>query len=210
MAISAYRSDAGNLEKAVTVVNRDSLPLEILEVVGPRDRVDLQVKTVEDGNRYQLVARLRPEADTGRSEDRIRIRTNKGDVSIILLTYLKTRVYFAPEEVDFRLIDLADLRARPAIEEYLPVTFHIYRRGSDPFTIDLESSLPFLTVTQEPTEGPGMVLDIPQEGPTTIFDVTVKPVVEDLQPGSFEGVIRIKTNDPEFPQLTVPVRGEVK
>ncbi|HUV13572.1 MAG TPA: hypothetical protein VMY18_08000, partial [Acidobacteriota bacterium] len=139
-----------------------------------------------------------------------RVRTNKGDVSIVLLTFLKTRVYLAPEEVDLRLIDLADLRARPEIGEYLPVTFHIYRRGSDTFTIELESSLPFLDVTREPAEGPGVVLDIPQEGPTAIFDVTVTPIVDELQPGSFEGVIRIKTNDPEFSELTVPVRGEVR
>ena len=210
IAISAYRSDVSNVEKALTLVNRDSLPLEILEVEGPRDRVDLQVKTIEEGQRYQLVAKLQPEAEAGRSEDRIRVRTNKGDVSIVLLTFLKTRVYLAPEEVDLRLIDLADLRARPEIGEYLPVTFHIYRRGSDTFTIELESSLPFLDVTREPAEGPGVVVDIPQEGPTAIFDVTVTPIVDELQPGSFEGVIRIKTNDPEFSELTVPVRGEVR
>jgi hypothetical protein len=210
IAVSAYRSDANKVEKEVTLVNRDSLPLEILEIEGPRDRVDLQLKTLEEGMRYQLSVRLLPEADTGRSEDRISVGTNKGKVSIVLLTFLKNQVYLAPNEVDFRLIDLADLKARPEIKEYLPVTFHIYRRGRDTFTIDLESSLPFLDVTREPTEGPGVVVDIPQEGPTAIFDITVTPVIEELKVGAFEGVMRIRTNDPEFPELTVPVRGEVR
>ena len=54
------------------------------------------------------------------------------------------------------------------------------------------------------------MVNIPRQGPTAIFDLTLQLVVKKLQPGSFEGVVRIRTDDPDFPELSVPVKGEVR
>ena len=41
------------------------------------------------------------------------------------------------------------------------------------------------------------------------YQITVSVLPERLQPGPIRGSIIIKTNDPEFPQLVVPVEGAI-
>lgn len=94
--------------------------------------------------------------------------------------------------------------------DLLPQTFHVYRRGAEPFPIEVTSPFPFLTVSKVPAEGPRAVVAIPRQGPTSIYDVTLIPVVDALRPGPFEGVVKVHTDDSDFPQLEVPVRGEVQ
>ena len=42
------------------------------------------------------------------------------------------------------------------------------------------------------------------------YEIQVQVAVNRLAPGSINGFIRIKTNDPDFPVLNVPVKGSVE
>jgi hypothetical protein len=212
LALSAYRWKAAEAARSVTVINHEESPLEILGIEGePSENwFDLELETVEEGRRYRLSLRLDPKGTAGRAEKTVTLQTNKGDLPILVVTFLKDRVYASEEEVGFGTIDRAQLAAEPELLEFLAKTFHLYRFGSDPFEIQIESTIPFLRVERLPVEGPGAVVDIPRQGPTSIFDLTVIPDLDDLKEGAFEGMILVSTNDPEFPVVEIKVSGSVK
>ena len=54
------------------------------------------------------------------------------------------------------------------------------------------------------------MVNIPRQGPTAVFELKIAPIKEKLKPGRLEGTIRIRTNDPEFPELVIAVRAEIR
>ena len=50
--------------------------------------------------------------------------------------------------------------------------------------------------------------DPPERGQIFQFDVGLD--MDRMVPGKIDGTIIIKTDDPEFPELVIPVRGEIK
>ena len=60
------------------------------------------------------------------------------------------------------------------------------------------TDVPFLDIQQDP----------PERGQIFRFDVGLD--VDRIVPGVIDGSIIIKTDDPEYPELVVPVRGEIK
>jgi len=48
------------------------------------------------------------------------------------------------------------------------------------------------------------------ERPSDRFQIDVRLRPETVRPGKLEGRIRIATSDPRFPELVVPVQGEVR
>jgi len=59
--------------------------------------------------------------------------------------------------------------------------------------------VPALQLTRTPPDGAGQS-----------FALDVRPERSKLKPGKLEGTMRIATSDPSFPELVVPVRGEVR
>src|SRR5207244_1443137 len=121
------------------------------------------------------------------------LSTNKGEIAIPVFTFLKEKVFANPPEVDLGRLSLEQLEKEPSLQD---------------FRIRVESSLPFNGVERTPREGPGAVVNIPRQGPTGIFELRVVPIKDRLQRGKFQGTIRILTNDEEFPELLITVRGE--
>ena len=138
------------------------------------------------------------------------VETNKGSVDIMVLTSLKDQVYALPAGIDFETLAPARTVGNPELEELVPQTFHVYQYGGRDFRIEVASAPDFLEVTLEPGEGPGAIQNLPGQGPTSIFDVTVAPVWSLLEPGPFETEIRIRTNDEKIPELVISVVGTVE
>jgi len=61
----------------------------------------------------------------------------------------------------------------------------------------VSTDVPFLLIGQDPT------------AQSQIFRFDVGLVVDRLKPGKIDGSVRILTDDSDFPEITLPVRGEV-
>jgi hypothetical protein len=207
LALRAFRWEVAARERRVELLNRGTGPLEIKAVHGlDSERVDLEVTPVEAGQRYRLAARLRADGPAGTARSGLRVETNKGDVGIMVLTLLKDRVYTIPQSLSFE-VDAAAIKSAPDSLSELAQSLQVYRLGSEDFRIELDSAPAFVTVTIHPASGPGVVQPIPDQGPTSIFDVTVTPVLEQLPPGSIAGRLRFSTNDPEQKLVDIPIVG---
>jgi hypothetical protein len=62
------------------------------------------------------------------------------------------------------------------------------------------SDIPFVTIRRSP-EG---------EGSSEVFRIDVALMKDRLRPGSISGSLRILTDDKQFPELIVLVRGEIQ
>ena len=210
IALRAFTWEAASAKSSVTLVNRTEGPLEIGEISGEGESFTTEILPIVVGQEYQLTVRLKPGSSFNMERSQLSIETNKGAVPILVLTLLKPRVYVLPQSLEFVNIDRAELESRPETSESLEEVFHVYRLGGEDLAIEAESSLSFISVTKKPIEGPGIIVDIPGQGPTAVFDLTVVPMSENLPLGPFKGSIRIQTDDPEFPEFEVPVSGIVE
>jgi hypothetical protein len=154
-----------------------------------------------------MTARLRADGPAGMAQSGLRIETNKGDVGVMVLTLLKDRVYTIPQSLDFEVIDAAAIAKTPDLLQMVTQPLQVYRLGSEDFRIELEAAPPFLSVSILPASGTGVVQPIPDQGPTSIFDVTVTPVLERLPSGPFSGVLRFRTSDSDTKVIEIPVIG---
>jgi len=93
---------------------------------------------------------------------------------------------------------LEDLKAHPDLLQRTAQTLMVYQSGGADFQVKLRTDLPVLDLKSE--RGP--------KGDR--YQSTVTLIGEKLQAGPIEGSIVIETNDPDFPNLTVPVRGEIR
>ncbi|MFQ5961184.1 MAG: DUF1573 domain-containing protein [Candidatus Methylomirabilales bacterium] len=208
--LSAFRWEVEEKERGVTIVNLDDRPLEVLGIQAESDRFRPHLRTMEEGQRYQLSVKLRPEAPSGKAQGRITVSTNKGDIGILVFTFLKDRVYVTPPQIDFGRISLAQLAKNPDLVDFLAQTVFINKHAGRDFRIQVQSSLPSIAIEKTPPQGPAAVVNIPRHGPTAIIELRVVPLNERLKPGEFQGTIRVLTNDRDFPELVIPVRGEVR
>jgi hypothetical protein len=109
---------------------------------------------------------------------------------------VKADVYVNREEVNFGQVDLARLKRNPTLLNLVTQTFLVKRREGDMAITSVESDVPFLEITRDPTER------------SQIFRFDVAPGLDRIEPGRIDGSIRIRTDDPKFPELVIPVRGE--
>jgi hypothetical protein len=207
--LTAFKWETGKKEDKITIINKGGQPLEIKEMRTEGNRFTPRLTTVEDGQRYELSVKLNPHAQPGKAEGQIKLYTNKGELDIPVFTFLKNRVYMSDSMVEFGKINLKQLSAKPGLRNFLTYTIFIYQYHGEDFKINYESSLPFMSIKKTPPEGPGAVINIPRQGKTSVFELAITPIVERLKPGRFQGTIRITTNDKDFPELVIPVRGEV-
>jgi hypothetical protein len=208
--LTAFKWETEKKEDKITIVNKGDKPLEIKEMKAEgNNRFAPRLTTVEDGQRYELSVKLNPDAASGKAQGLITLYTNKGQIKIPVFTFLKNRVYMSDSMVEFGKINLKQLSAKPALRNFLTYSVFIYQYHGEDFKINYESSLPFMSIKKTPPEGPGAVINIPRQGKTSVFELAITPIVERLKPGRFQGTIRVTTNDKDFPQLVIPVRGEV-
>lgn len=188
------------LSKALDLVNHEESPLAITEVRHPTDRFSAKLETVEDGRRYRLHIAINPDGPGGKHTDSITIKTTSlasPEVGVTVNSYLRERVYTFPDSVDLGTFRLADLQREPDTLRRQSQVLMVYSRGARDLRIEAQSDLPFLAIAAEP-------------GPLgDRFQITISLRKEKMAPGSINGSIEIKTNDPDLPRLMVPVTGLV-
>ena len=191
------RTNSGTLE----IVNKDVEPLKIMEVQQPSSRYDLKLATVEDGRRYRLTLVMRPDAKPGREIENITLLTSSKKQPRIVIqanTFVRERVYTFPENIDLGVIKISELKSNPGLTNLLNQTLMVYQEGGKGFEVTARTDLDVVKLESERSK-----LGDREE-------IQLQVAVNRLAPGPIKGSIRIKTNDPDFPALNVPVQGTVE
>jgi hypothetical protein len=190
--ISGFRDE--DVTRTLEIVNNDPAPLNVVRI--SRENRDsgqtysATLKPIEPGRRHELVVALTATAPAGRSRDVLLLHTDHPRYPVIRVPvnlFVKNDVYVNPESVDFGQI---------TDEAWGPETFLLNSRRGPIKVLSVKSSLPFLKVT-----GPAA-----DAASTHEFRVEIGGVPRE---GPFSGVIHIRTDDPSFPMVNVPVEGEV-
>jgi hypothetical protein len=187
-------------EQSIELINHEPEPLEITRVDHPRDRFMTRLETIEAGKRYRLILRLDGNGTAGRRSDPIVVTTSSRSTPVVKIsanTFVRERVYTFPDSVDLGGVPLGAVETDPTLLDKLAQTLMVYRKGTSAFEVTLTSDLDALDIRAQ--RGP--------LGDRWQATVTVKRAL--LKPGPLKGTIRIETNDPEFPVLSVPVSGLV-
>jgi hypothetical protein len=183
-------------EASLQLINHEPTPLQILAIEHTSSRFTTRLLANEPGQRYTLTLALRGEGHSGPLAEKIRLRTSSLRQPILTIganTLVKERVYTFPQDVDFKSVDLTELRKKPALTNLVTQTLMVYQQGGTNFDLTAKISLPFLHVEAEPARSHDR------------WQITIRPDLDQMTPGSFEGMLVVQTNDPEFSWLNVPV-----
>ena len=117
-------------------------------------------------------------------------------MTVMANTILRERVYAFPDVVNLGAIPLA-VASDPRNTSALGQTLMVHSPESETFELSVTSAPSFLDVTSE--RGP--------QGDRYQLTLTLRP--DGLAEGRLEGSIKLRTNDAAFPELEVPVAGEI-
>jgi len=198
--LSAFRGES--VQRSVRIVNHEDRPLKILGLEANSERYTAAVKTLEEGRIYELAVAAKPKAPFGRAQEALYLLTDhpeRGRLRVLVNVLIKPDVYANPEEVDFGSVRMAEVTGRPTLLDLLTQTFMVKVRQGEMQIKAVRSDLDFLYIKQSPPEGKA-----------SAFRVDVGLQLRLLRPGPIQGSIILATSDPRFPEVTVPVRGEIR
>lgn len=185
---------------SVDIINHEVPPLTIEGVAHAQDRLTTTVDTIEEGRRFRLTLFLKPDGPPGKHSETILVRTSserERTMEIVANTYLRERVYTFPDDVDFGTLSLSAIERDPALLTAAAQTLMVYQFGGSDFIARIKTMPSQLVVKSE--RGPQQ----------DRYQNTMSLAVDRLTVGPIRGSIRIETNDPQFPELVVPVSGTI-
>jgi hypothetical protein len=185
----------------IEIINHRDEPLEISGVESPSTRFVTELITVEPGKRYRLGLTLPGEGPAGRQTDTIILRTSSAkspELKIRANTLVKDRVYSFPDKLDLGLLTTSELKTNPKNFDLLRQTLMVYQVGGKDFQISAQTDVSFLRLSPARSKFQDR------------YQIEITVVPERLKGGDVNGSIVISTNDPEFPQLVVPVKAVVE
>ena len=172
---------------SLEIVNREMEPLQL--EIPPDPPYPLKLEALEPGRRFRLSVEVPADAAPGRSKHRLDLKTSsrfKPFLYIGMNSLVRERVYTVPDAVDFGLV-------RPGGPGDAQ-TLMVYQSAGKGFKVLAKSDIPGLDVKTEPG----------QQGDRVQLTLSMTPKAT---PGPLRGTIVLSTNDPEFPELRVPVTG---
>jgi hypothetical protein len=188
-------------ERHVRIVNHEARPLAITRVEEGGRQFAAALDTLEPGRVYELRVRVPTGVPPGRYEEAIFLHTDhpvRSRIPIAVNILVKTEVYANPEEVDFGTVSLDDLAKSPSLLAALTQTLLIKRREGEFEIKALAADIAFLRISRSP------------DGRSGTFRIDVELDRERLRPGLITGSIRVVTSVEAFPELFIPVRGELR
>jgi hypothetical protein len=188
-------------EASVELINHGKEPLQIEGIDSPSRRFTLHLATNEPGQRYTLSLKLNGEGKAGHMAEPItlhRSNSRQPAFQITANTLIFERVHTFPEEVDFGIIDAERARADQLRGRMPTQVLMVYQEGGTNFQVTAKTDLPFAQIDTQPAKS----------GKQVQVEIRLKP--EHLNPGEFEGHVQLLSNDPEFSELEIPIKGEVR
>ncbi len=182
-------------EQRLVLVSRAGQALKLGEPVSDNRWFQARLKPVTPGKRWELTVVLDRAAPVGRQQGKVTIAT--GDpaqprVEISARAVIEEVVSASPAEVYFGTL-LPHSVAGDLGHKQVLVT---RRSGQGGFRVlGATSDLPFLTLEVAPKE------------PGKSYLISIAVVPGKAPKGKIEGTVTVRTNDPAFPRVQVPVRG---
>ena len=176
---------------SLELVNRETAPLTLEVPMGAP--YSPRLETLEPGKRYRLTVTVPADAPPGRKAQRLELKTTSERRPTLFLglnSVVRERVYTFPDAVDLGQVHRDQPRGSPS------QTLMVYQAGGSGFRVEPTSDIPGLAIDADP--GP--------KGDRVELRVSV---TKDARPGPMKGTLVLRTNDPEFPELRVPVTGTV-
>lgn len=175
-------------------------PLEIRAISASSNRFQHRVEPVEPGRRFEVAVSTRADLPPGRYRDHLVIETSDSDyprLHVEVNILVKPDLFVTPEVVDFGTISRNALKSAAGATDFIRQSVVINRRQGT------------MRITSVTTDLAALQPKVSPDGPADGFLLEVGIQPEKLEAGSLEGSIRIETDDPAHPQLTIPVRGSV-
>jgi hypothetical protein len=191
----------GTQEASLEIVNHRATPLTIGDIVNPSKRFTARVETLEEGKRFRLIVTLKGEGEAGKQQDLLEIKTNFQDAPVLKIpvnTFVREKVRTFPESVFMGRYPLSEIRGNSVLAKKRAQILMIYKDGSTDFQVTVSSDVPYLKIASE--RGP--------KGDRYENTIWIDPDL--AKPGQIKGSIIIKTNDRDFPKLTIPVWGDLQ
>lgn len=188
-------------EGKVTLINNDKQPLKILAVESQNPEFTTELKTVENGRRYDLIAKLNKTDAPGRYNTSVTVTTDnkkQEKLNIPVMVHIAARVEVSPERLVYGRISLESLDKNPRGAMLLNRTISVQSRNQGFKVTSAQSTLPFIqTEVINPAQD-----NLP-------YNVRITVARDKLPKGPFNGMVIVRTNDKEFSEFKIPVTGEV-
>jgi Protein of unknown function (DUF1573) len=197
---SVYKGESGY--RSVRIVNNRERPLGITRVEQQGEHFHAGIKPVESGKLYELEVTVPATVPTGRYTEAVFLYTDDPTMPRLMVpvnVLVKPDLYANPETVDFGRVALKELADNPSVLDLLTQSVIVRKRAGNFSITNVTSDIPFVTIRRSP-EG---------EGSSEVFRIDVALMKDRLRPGSISGSLRILTDDKQFPELIVLVRGEI-
>ena len=198
---SVYRGESGH--RSVRIVNNRERPLGITRVEQQGEHFHAGIKPIESGKLYELEVTVPATVPTGRYTEAVFLYTDDPTMPRLMVpvnVLVKPDLYANPETVDFGRVALKELADNPSVLDLLTQSVIVRKRAGNFSITNVTSDIPFVTIRRSP-EG---------EGSSEVFRIDVALMKDRLRPGSISGSLRILTDDKQFPELIVLVRGEIQ
>lgn len=184
---------------SVEVVNHADRPVELS--IGAQPPVGTaRLEALEPGRRFRVTLTVPADAPPGRASHRLELRTSlpaKPVLPIGVNTAVRERVHTFPEAVDLGELRLAELVAAPGRPNAHAQTLMVYQAEGRDFAVSATSDVA------------GLEVGVEHSASRDRAQVTLHLVREKARMGPIEGTLVLRTNDPEFPELRVPISGRV-
>lgn len=184
-------------QATLELINHEPAPVTLSLPTQPADaRYRLALQELEPGRRFRLVLTLSQDAPPGRFSEFIALASSsaiKPKVPLGVNLQVRERVYTFPDVVDFGTVRVSDLQAGSAANMQ---TLMVYQSSGGAFRATPAVEGVAANIVAEP--GP--------QGDRVQVTLSLSPATE---PGPLRGTVVLRTNDPEFARVTVPVTGQV-
>jgi hypothetical protein len=186
--------------KSLRIRNNQQSQLNIVRLEPLGDHFQANYEVLEQGSLFEITVSIPAETPIGRYRESLIVHTDDPAYKSFHLEVnllVKADIFINPEIVDFGRVSLARIRSNPEAIDFLTQTLVINRREGEMSIISANTDLPFIAVQQDP------------EGRSEAFRLDVGLNADKLVKGPFEGYIMLSTDDSDFSDIKIPVKGEV-
>jgi len=198
---SVYQGESAR--RTVRILNNRGAPLRITRLERQGEHFEAAIDAVQEGAAYELVVSVPSTVATGRYSEAVFLYTDNPKLPRMMVpvnVLVKPELYANPETVDFGQVDRAGLLRNPSMNELLTQTIMVRKRNGGFVIVNATSDLPFVSIHRTPDGGAS----------SDAFRIEVGLVTDRLMTGSIDGSIRLVTDDPRFPEVIIPVRGQIR
>jgi uncharacterized protein DUF1573 len=188
--------------RVVQIINNREQPMGIGRLEQQGDHFQARLKTVNPGRVYQLEVTVPATVAPGRYSEAVYLHTDDAKTPRLMIpvnVIVKSDLYANPDAVDFGSVALAQLANNPSAIDLLTQSLVVRTRAGTFAIKSVTSEIPFLSIQRSPDGA----------GASEAFRIDVGLRQDRLQPGPISGSLKILTDDKQFPELIVPVKGEI-